>query len=690
MYRLIIADDEENIRNGMANSLPWREWGYEVAAVCASGQEVLDRMEDCRPDVVLSDIRMPGMDGVELMQRLSREYPQVKIVILSGYSDFKYLNMSIRSHVAEYLLKPTDIDDFEETFRRLKAAMDHERLRRAQITESVLRHFHVWLTAMLGGVATPEDTDRFLPMLTEAGIDLDNLQVAAFVLDGHGGDERPDQVALWRRVWEVTAALPAGPLRRLSFLLGEGDMVVLYSSGEEIAPGDVRADIEAIQRAVRDGLRVTLSAGVSDLCTEPGMLPQAYEQANCSAKQSAFAGQEAVYFFSQMQKERPAGMPYFDTEQVEKALLAQDYDALRAEIDRVLLPLAESLPEYRAVDQLCLSLLFHVSLWGLRYGIQMEEVLRALGAHYTDVYQSETLAAKRDFVLACLFGCQQALAARRRSHSHAVKSVAMRVREYVDAEYCSNNNALFESYSRLVRQERIGAIYMPARREVLDFRDPNQVTTLLVKQFEALDVANPDKLGRFFFYPLQKNFLSTETYGEPRRDMVVLGSRQDLGMQVLMSQINPHFLYNTLESIVWKAGEAGRPDIGKLASSLGKLYRLSISGGLFVPLEQELEHVQMYMNIQRSRYGNKVDYEVRLHGVGMDRAALARLRDQIVHGRKPRAEANYRSTGIGLHNIGARLRLYAGSSSCIRVQSKLQFGTRVTLELPWRAIGTES
>ena len=139
MYRLIIADDEENIRNGMAHSLPWREWGYEVVALCASGQEVLDQMESARPDVVLSDIRMPGMDGVELMQRLSRDYPQVKIVILSGYSDFKYLNMSIRNYVAEYLLKPTDVDDFEETFRRLKASMDHERLRRAQITESVLR-----------------------------------------------------------------------------------------------------------------------------------------------------------------------------------------------------------------------------------------------------------------------------------------------------------------------------------------------------------------------------------------------------------------------------------------------------------------------------------------------------------------------------------------------------------------------
>src|SRR5699024_344400 len=90
------------------------------------------------------------------------------------------------------------------------------------------------------------------------------------------------------------------------------------------------------------------------------------------------------------------------------------------------------------------------------------------------------------------------------------------------------------------------------------------------------------------------------------------------------------------------------------------------------------------------RRGEKLLLTVTDNGVGMDRAALARLRDQIVHGRKPRAEANYRSTGIGLHNIGARLRLYAGSSSCIRVQSTPPFGTRVTLELPWRAIGTES
>lgn len=67
--------------------------------------------------------------------------------------------------------------------------------------------------------------------------------------------------------------------------------------------------------------------------------------------------------------------------------MAQDYDTLRTEIDRVLLLPGTAQLDYQTVDRLCLSLLFHVSLWSLRYGVQMEEVLRTLGAHYTDIHQ---------------------------------------------------------------------------------------------------------------------------------------------------------------------------------------------------------------------------------------------------------------------------------------------------------------
>lgn len=441
MYRLIIADDEESIRSGIAHGVPWRELGYEVCALCADGREVLEQVERCKPDVVLSDIRMPGMDGLALMQRLGQDYPDVKIVILSGYSDFEYLNMSIKNHVAEYLLKPTDFDEFEDVFRRLKATLDHERLRSAEIHESVQLHFQSWLSALLHGEAPAHETERFLPMLTETGVDPDNLVVVVFTLDGHGGDERSDLMALWRRVIDIGQTCPCAELRRLLFLHEGETMVGFYSSARELEPERVVQDIRCLQQAVQERAHATLSAGVSNPCTELSMLPQAYEQANCCARQNVFSGRESIYLFSQLHVERPETIAYFDTDVIEKAMLGQDYDAVKQELDRVFATFDTPMREYQYADRLCLSLLFHISLWGLRYGVFMGDVMHTLGASYTDIYQCDTLVSKRDFVLAILFSYQLALE-KRRTQGHAASSVAMRVREYVDEEYCSNTISL--------------------------------------------------------------------------------------------------------------------------------------------------------------------------------------------------------------------------------------------------------
>lgn len=441
LYRIMIADDEESIRNGIAHTLPWQDWGYEVCALCASGQEVLDRLADCRPDVVLSDIRMPGVDEVELMQRLNRDHPQIKIVILSGYSDFEYLNMSIKNRVTEYLLKPTDIDEFEAVFRRLKTTLDHERLHNAEISESVRRHFDQWLGELLHGTAPDHDTERFLPLLNEKGIDLDNLVVALFTLDGAGGVDKATLRERWDRVLEAAEALPGEELHRLLFLDGSEALVGFFSSDRDITLEAVQHQVQAVQQAAEAGAQATLSAGISNLCTEPGMLPQAYEQASCCARQSVFSGPGSIFAFRQLTTERPENLAYFDTDLLEKALLAQDYPTIRQEVDRVLNTFDTPMREYRYLDRMCLSVLFHVSLWGLRYGVSMEDVMRGMGTTYTDIYACDTLQNKRTFVLALLYAYQQELG-RRRAQGHAAGGVAMRVREYVDAEYCSNTLSL--------------------------------------------------------------------------------------------------------------------------------------------------------------------------------------------------------------------------------------------------------
>lgn len=215
--------------------------------------------------------------------------------------------------------------------------------------------------------------------------------------------------------------------------------------------------------------------------------------------------------------------------------------------------------------------------------------------------------------------------------------------------------------------------------------------------------------------------------------------KRQLEMDILMNQINPHFLYNTLETIVWKSSEAGHPDIGRLAASLGRMYRLSISGGrLFISLSQELEHVNAFIRIQESRYEDSFSFEMnadqtQLHeyytlkillqpivenslshgmeglnrtlrirlsvkiladslliritdtGAGMDAVKLSRVRRQILTGAKDKTSENIsrrKSTGIGMHNIYERLKIYFGNKASISIWSKKNIGTVITLELP--------
>ncbi len=133
MYRLLIVDDEEDIRHGIARGIPWAQLGFEVAGQAGDGQEAVGLLEKTRPDVVLSDIRMPKMDGIELMQYLYTNNPEIKIIILSGYNDVEYLNMAIKNQVIEYLLKPTDIDEFCELFKSLKTKLDAERQQKREL-----------------------------------------------------------------------------------------------------------------------------------------------------------------------------------------------------------------------------------------------------------------------------------------------------------------------------------------------------------------------------------------------------------------------------------------------------------------------------------------------------------------------------------------------------------------------------
>ena len=118
MLRVLIAEDEDIIRKGLVYTTDWLSMDCVVVAEAANGQEGLEKILECRPDVVIADICMPFLDGIEMIKRAA-ETVHFKSILLTSYADFEYARRAIDARVCEYLLKPVDEDQLAEIMRKL-------------------------------------------------------------------------------------------------------------------------------------------------------------------------------------------------------------------------------------------------------------------------------------------------------------------------------------------------------------------------------------------------------------------------------------------------------------------------------------------------------------------------------------------------------------------------------------------
>lgn len=126
LYRIILVDDEEEVRKSIIKKIDWSSAGFCVVGDGENGEDALEKIELLEPDVVLTDIRMPYMDGLTLAERVRQKYPSMKIVIFSGYDDFEYAKQAIKLNVTEYILKPVNVEELTAILKRIKANLDQE------------------------------------------------------------------------------------------------------------------------------------------------------------------------------------------------------------------------------------------------------------------------------------------------------------------------------------------------------------------------------------------------------------------------------------------------------------------------------------------------------------------------------------------------------------------------------------
>ena len=130
MVKVFLVEDEAIIRRGIRDHIDWNANGFEFVGEAGDGEYAYPLIMKTKPDILVTDIKMPFMDGLELCRILTDRLPAARFVVFSGFDAFEYAKQAIQMNVVEYILKPINADELSAVLRRLKDQLDRERAER--------------------------------------------------------------------------------------------------------------------------------------------------------------------------------------------------------------------------------------------------------------------------------------------------------------------------------------------------------------------------------------------------------------------------------------------------------------------------------------------------------------------------------------------------------------------------------
>ncbi|WP_201007685.1 response regulator [Paenibacillus glycanilyticus] len=305
-YKLCVIDDVTNVVQGIAYHIPWADYHIEVIGIAMDGQAGLSLILDNEADIVLTDIRMPHMDGLEMTERIKQQLPSCKVILLSGYTDFDYAQKAIRLGAFDFVTKPFRPKTIVEAILKARDALDAEYEERQRISglektvkESmpILRqeYFH-FLLRHSASKADVEERWRLLQIGMEAA------GIVVMIVEIDGLAERSEQIsaqnaellhfALQNIVAETLSihAVP-GVLCRDS----TSRLVGLVNAGEST---NLQAVAEEVRENVLTYAKQKVSIGISLRAPLLQDLPAAYQQAIAALSYNFYTGGNSVFAYS--------------------------------------------------------------------------------------------------------------------------------------------------------------------------------------------------------------------------------------------------------------------------------------------------------------------------------------------------------------------------------------------------------
>jgi len=287
LYRIMLVDDEEEVRKGIIRKIDWQKLGFEVAGDAENGKEALEKIEQLEPDVVMTDIRMPYMDGLALTACIRQKYPSMKVLIFSGYDDFEYAQQAIKLNVTEYILKPVNVEELTEILCRVHNNLDEEISQRRDV--NLLRESYrsslpilreLFLNDLVRGRVAE---DEVAPRMEEYELDLKGARkwLAAVIdieTDGSSPSQRQQRALAPISVRKLVEDSLRDYFRFTVFNSTDG-LTMIAAIDEGNTQTSLVDLLSELCREIRKILEVTVTIGIGHSCFELSRIGESYQGA---------------------------------------------------------------------------------------------------------------------------------------------------------------------------------------------------------------------------------------------------------------------------------------------------------------------------------------------------------------------------------------------------------------------------
>jgi len=287
MYKVFLVEDEIIVREGIRNSIPWEKTAYNLAGEAPDGEMALAMIQDIKPDILITDIRMPFIDGLSLSRIVKKTLPWIKIVIISGHDEFEYAREALSLGVEEYLLKPVSSQDMLKTLDKIAARIDEEKEKllsienlKAQVRSSADILRDKWLSDFMNGrIPATEAIEKG----REFNIDLLSRSYIIAVIAVLSG-EKEAQLTPVKKIFQSIMEQYSGSIwfaeheKRFVLLLKEtaADSITGKTSTLEES---VYAIAQAFKYEVERNTNCKITAGIGTPAERIGEVPKSYQSA---------------------------------------------------------------------------------------------------------------------------------------------------------------------------------------------------------------------------------------------------------------------------------------------------------------------------------------------------------------------------------------------------------------------------